>query len=433
VGLSIIRDNEDPRVTRLVDHLFRHQAGQVVATLTRILGPQHLQLAEDAVQEALIKALRHWSYRGVPENPAGWIMRAARNQAIDILRRESTLRAKQPDILLLQQMLPDCDDLNIVEDDLRDDQLRLMFTCCHPILPAESQVALTLKTLAGFGVPEIARAFLTSEAAIAQRLVRAKRTIRECSLPYEVPDGSDLEPRLEPVLSVLYLLFNEGYTAHQGADLVRQDLCAEAIRLTSILASRPVGDQPRVHALLALMLLQASRLPARADAAGDLLLLEQQDRSLWDRRLIALGLHELDRAAAGDRMSAFHLQAGIAAEHAVAPDYSGTNWPRILQYYTDLVALTGSPVSMLNRAVALAMVEGPEQGLAALRDLDGMPNMERYYLLHATTGELHRRAGHLQKARGCYELALRLTGNDSERRFLQYRLAMLESPHQSTL
>jgi predicted RNA polymerase sigma factor len=287
---------------------------------------------------------------------------------------------------------------------------------------------LTLKTLAGFGVPEIARAFLTSEATVAQRIVRAKRTIRERGIAYEVPEGADLEHRIDSVLNVLYLFFNEGYNTHQGADLVRQDLCAEAIRLTSILASRPVGDQPRVHALLALMLLQASRLPARVDDNGDLLLLEQQDRRLWDQRMIVAGFMALDRAAAGDRLSTYHLQAGIAAEHAVASSVEDTNWQRILDYYSDLVRLTGSPVSKLNRVVALAKVEGPLAGLRSLDTLLHEPALEHYYLLHATAGELQRQSGQYPAAQDSFSRALVLAGNDAEHRFLQQRLRECTNP-----
>ncbi len=396
----------------------------MVATLTRILGPHNLQLAEDAVQEALIKALRHWSYHGAPENPAGWIIRVARNQALDILRREATWRSKQTELALLaDRQLDDPETaLESLTDELLDDQLRLMFICCHAAISPPARVALTLKTLAGFGVPEIARAFLTSEATIAQRLVRAKRTIRERGIPFAVPEADDFPVRLDSVLSVLYLLFNEGYTAHSGADLVRRDLCEEAIRLTSILAGRPVGDHPKVHALLALMLLQASRLPARSDVEGDLLLLGDQDRTLWDRGLIAAGLRELVRSAMGDERSEYHLQAAIAAQHAIAPDLERTNWQVILDQYTDLVRLTSSPVAALNRVVALSMVHGPETALAALEQVRCLKGTDSYYLLHATAGEFHRRAGNIARARECYQHALALTVNDAERRFLARRL-----------
>jgi RNA polymerase sigma-70 factor, ECF subfamily len=279
-------------------------------------------------------------------------------------------------------------------------------------------VALTLKTLGGFGVPELARAFLTSESTIAQRLVRAKRTIREQAIPFEVPDAGELPARLEPVLDVLYLLFNEGYSAYRGEDLVRHDLCAEAIRLTSLLISYPAGDLPKVHALLALMLLQASRLPTRTDAAGDLLLLEDQDRSLWDRRLIALGMRELDRAARGDELTAYHLQAGIAACHAVAPSYAATDWRQILEHYDDLTALASSPVIRLNRAVALAMVAGPYAGLAELDRVGEQPPMEQYYLFHATRAALLQHVGDGRRAAESYRRALALAATEPERRFL---------------
>jgi RNA polymerase sigma-70 factor (ECF subfamily) len=411
-------------VPQLVDHLFRHQAGQVVATLTRIFGPRHIDLAEDAVQETLIKALRQWPYRGVPENPGAWMMRVAKNQALDILRRERSLRDKQDALAGLtehQSRDPETP-AEVLDSELRDDQLRLMCTCCHPAISREARVALTLKTLGGFGVPELARAFLAQESTIAQRLVRARRTIREQAIPFEAPDAGALLARLESVLDVLYLLFNEGYSACQGEDLVRHDLCAEAIRLASLLASHPAGDLPKVHALLALMLLQASRLPARTDAAGDLLLLEEQDRSLWDRRMIALGLRELAESARGDELTEYHLQAGIAACHAAAPSYAATDWPHILAQYDDLAALSPSPVVRLNRAVALAMVQGPRTGLAELDRVGELAGMGSYYLFHATRAALLRRAGDSAGARVSYRHAFALATGEPERRFLLRKL-----------
>jgi RNA polymerase sigma factor (sigma-70 family) len=411
-------------VPELVDHLFRHQAGQVVAALTRLLGVGNLQLAEDVVQETLLKALRQWPHRGVPDNPGGWITRVARNQALDVLRRDGRLAGS--DAL---DALPDRDHtlpIDVLENQLRDDQLRMIFTCCHPALSRPAQVALTLKTVGGFGVSEIARAFLVPEATIAQRLVRAKRTLRERNVAFDVPEAHELPDRLQSVLDVLYLLFNEGYSAHSGDDLVRHQLCAEAIRLLSLLAQHPAGDQPHVHALLALMLLQASRLPARTDAGGDLLLLDEQDRTLWDRRLIRAGLRELDRSARGDVLSAYHLQAGIAACHAVAPSYASTDWDRILAQYDALIQLTDSPVVALNRAVALAEVAGAEAGLREIERTARLPGMESYYLLHATTAELCRRAENIAGARQGYERSLLLTANAAEQRFLRRKLAALD-------
>jgi RNA polymerase sigma factor (sigma-70 family) len=417
----------DGGVPGLVDHLFRHQAGQVVAMLTRIFGVQHLDLAEDVAQDTLLKALRQWSYRGVPDNPGGWIMRVARNGALDALRRESSLRAKQAEIAaaLERPWTPAPVSAEILDSALPDDELRLLFTCCHPALSREARVALTLKTLGGFGVAEIARAFLSSEATIAQRLVRAKRTLREDAASLVAPDAADLPARLPAALDALYLLFNEGYSAHQGEDLVRHELCAEAIRLTALLARHPAGDRPAVHALLALMLLQAARLPARTDAAGDLLLLAEQDRGRWDRRMIAAGLRELTRAATGPDLTEYHLQAGIAACHATAATYEATDWGRILGYYDDLAARSASPVVALNRAVALAMARGPAAGLAEIARIRALPGLAGYYLLHATHGELAARTGDLIAARAAYRRALTLTANEPERRFLARKLSAL--------
>jgi RNA polymerase sigma factor (sigma-70 family) len=422
--LKMREHSEQPdTVPSLVDHLFRHQAGQLVATLTRIFGPQQIDLAEDVVQETLLKALRQWPYRGIPDNPGAWIMRVARNHALDILRRERALRGKHEQIAALAALDDSATSDETLDCELRDDMLHMMFTCCHPAIGREARVALTLKTLGGFGVPELARAFLTQETTIAQRLVRAKRTIRAQRIPFAVPDAAELPARLGSVLDVLYLLFNEGYSAHAGEDLVRHDLCAEAIRLTSLLASHPAGDQPPVHALLALMLLQAARLPARTNASGDLLLLEEQDRSLWDRRLIAQGLRALDRSARGDELTDYHVQAGIAACHAVAPSYAATDWPRILAGYNQLAALSASPVVVLNRAVALAMVAGPCAGLDALGQIKALPGMASYHLFHATHAELLRRTGDIAGALASYRRALDHAATEPERRFLLRKIA----------
>ena len=407
----------------LVDHLFRHQAGQVVATLTRIFGPQQIDLAEDVVQETLLKALRQWPYHGIPDNPGAWIMRVAKNHALDILRREHTLRGKHERLAALAALDDPATPAEILDCELRDDMLRMMFTCCHPAIGRDARVALTLKALGGFGVRELARAFLTQETTIAQRLVRAKRTLRAQRIPFAVPDAAELPARLGSVLEVLYLLFNEGYSAHAGENLVRHELCAEAIRLTSLLAAHPAGDQPAVHALLALMLLQAARLPARTTAAGDLLLLEEQDRALWDRALIDRGLDELERSARGDELTEYHLQAGIAACHAIAPSYAATDWPRILADYDELAALSESPVVALNRAVALAMVAGPRAGLDALGPVGELPGMAGYHLFHATRAELLRRMDDKAGALESYHRALDHVATEPERRFLMQKMA----------
>jgi RNA polymerase sigma-70 factor (ECF subfamily) len=410
-------------VGRLVDHLFRHQAAQIVSTLTRIFGPENLDLAEDVVQETLLKALRQWPFHGVPNNPGGWILQTAKNLAVDILRREASFRKKADEIAyqLEQDMAASGDESQ--DHELKSDQLAMMFTCCHPRLSREVQVALTLKTLCGLSVPEIAKAFLTPEATIAQRLVRAKRKIRDEKIPFEMPTTKELTARLDAVLEVLYLLFNEGYNAHEGENLVRQDLCAEAIRLTSLLVEHPVGDKPKVHAILALMLLQASRLPARVDAEGNLLLLAEQDRLQWDRQLIQLGFHHLEQAAHGDELTAYHLQAGIAACHAVAPSYAATNWQQILSYYDELIFLTRSPIVALNRAVALAMLNGVDAGIKELESFGNLPAMQSYYLLPATLADFHLQKDESRKAAKYYHQALALASTEPERRFLLRKLS----------
>lgn len=422
-------DNE--HVKHLVDHLFRYKAGQMVATLTRIFGVENLELAEDVVQETLIKALRQWPYRGLPNNPGAWLMQVAKHQALDVIRRETSFRDKAA-LLIEPEKGGSRDEALALDDPLGDDQLTMMFICCHPALSQESQVALTLKAVGGFGVPEIARAFLTTEATIAQRLVRAKRQIREGGLAFELPPSQELPERLYPVLSVLYLLFNEGYSAQQGEDLIRQELCAEALRLGQLLVAHPVGEVAQLHALLALMFLQASRLPTRVDAQGNLLLLAEQDRSQWDQELIQRGLNHLEQAMQGHELSAYHLEAGIAACHASAASYDTTDWNSILFYYDELIALKPSPIIALNRAVAVAMVRGPQAGIAELEQITGLAQLKSYYLLPATFGELYERSGQANPALAYYREALALTANEAERRFLTRKLegvsALLERP-----
>lgn len=409
-------------IHHLVDHLFRRKAGQVIATLTRIFGVEHLDLAEDVTQEALLRALRHWPYRGVPQNPGGWILQCARNLAIDALRREASFRGKSEEIARqLEQELRAEEEREAHA--LQSDQLRLMFVCCHPELALEAQVALILKTLCGFSVEEIARAFIATESTLAQRLVRAKRKLRELSVACDLPEASALHARLDAVLAALYLLFNEGYNAHVGEDLIRADLCGEAIRLTMILVEHHLGNKPKVHALLALMLLQASRLPARTDDNGNLLVLAQQDRALWDQNLIQRGLHHLQQAARDEELSEYHVLAGIAMCHATAPDYEATNWKSILKFYDLLVTMNHSPVIALNRAVALAKVEGMQSGIAALEKIRHLPPMKSYYLMPATLAEFHLRLGQREHAAACYQQALELAGTEPERQFLMKKIA----------
>lgn len=397
----------------------------MISTLTRLFGPDHLELAEDVVQESLLQALQQWPYRGVPDNPSAWIVAVAKNRALNVLRREALFRDKAPSLLGEPEPHPGAAAALALDDPFGDDQLTMMFMCCHPSLAPEAQVALILKTVGGFSVPEIARAFLLPPATLAQRLVRAKRRLREAGVVFALPAPAVLPGRLEAVLAALYLLFNEGYDAHQGDDLVRRELCAEAIRLAELLAGHPLTCQPKAHALLALLLLQGSRLGARLDGEGRLLRLAEQDRTQWDQAAIRAGLYHLEQAAEGDNLSEYHLQAGIAACHAVASSASATNWSTILMYYEALFALTRSPIVALNRAVALAMVAGPRAGLAALEEIEAQALLPDYYLLPASLADLHQRLGDNARAARYYEAAIRLTQNAAERRFLLKQLDLI--------
>jgi RNA polymerase sigma factor (sigma-70 family) len=414
-----------PSVASIAEHLFRHEAATLVATLTRIFGLERLRLAEDVVQESLIRALQTWPYYGVPDNPAAWITQTAKNLALDVIRREAVFRTKEGDVAAaLEHIAADivAREEAASEHGIKDDRLRMMFVCCHPAIGEELQVALALKTLCGFSAAEIARAFLTNEATIAKRLTRAKQRIRDARLAFEIPAGDALAARLDAVARTLYLLFNEGYKASSGDALVRAELCHEAIRLATLLVEHPAGDQPRTHALLALMLLNAARLPARTDADGALLRLDEQDRTRWDQRLIGRGMVHLARSATGDELSALHLQAAIAARHCAAPTYEVTDWPGILAFYDRLVDIDGSPVVALNRAVALANVDGPEAGLEALDRISRRGELQAYYLLFSVRGELEARLGRFDSATAHFRRALALTSMTSEQAFLARRI-----------
>jgi RNA polymerase sigma factor (sigma-70 family) len=413
------------RVIELTEHLFRHEAGKLVSVLTRIFGIERLELAEDVVQEALARALRTWPYYGIPPNPAAWLTQTAKNLALDVVRRERRFSDKRPAIAVsLEQWStgPASPEAAADENEFLDDRLRLMFACCHPQIPPEAQTALALKTLCGFSVGEIAVAFLSTDAAIAKRLTRARQQIQDLRLPFEIPSGPEAVARLDAVRQTLYLLFNEGYKASTGDRLVREELCAEAIRLTQLLARHPVGDQPRTHALLALMLLSASRLPARVDDDGNLLLLQDQDRSRWDAGLIQRGFLHLGRSAEGEELSEYHLQAAIAACHCAAPTYEATDWSRIVSHYDELLRLHPSPIVALNRAVAIAQLHGPQAGIEAVQAITAPAAFESYYLLHAVRGELASKLGRPDEARRHFERASELAQLKSERSFLARRI-----------
>jgi RNA polymerase sigma-70 factor (ECF subfamily) len=410
--------------------------------LTRALGSRHLSLAEDAVQDALTTAMQQWPFRGVPGNPEAWLFQVARNRALDRLRHGRMAADKEPAIAresaaaeaplaapLLRGEVPP----------VEDDQLGLLFLTCHPSLPPDARVALALKLVGGFSVGEIARAFLAQESAIAQRLVRAKRSLRDQRVSFGMPDPADLPERLDSVLDVLYLIFNEGYAATSGDQLIRDEVAAEAIRLARMIAMHPAIAAPRrgprdadfaswggrAWALVALMLLHAARFPARIDSDGTLFRLRDQDRRKWDQGMIVEGMRALDRASSGDRITAFHLEAGIAACHAVAASWESTNWSQIVGLYDDLLALTGSPVVAMNRAVAISRLEGARSGLAALDGIVNLAALDRYPVLPAIQAELWREAGDTDRAIECYRAALGLARSAPEQRWLTSRLSLL--------
>ncbi len=408
----------------VVDHLFRHSSGQLVATLTRVFGAEHLELAEEVVQDALISAMQQWSISGVPENPRGWLFRVARNRALDQLRRDANLRTKEAEIAATLRERVFDDDAAFAHE-LRDDQLRMMLMCAHPTLPNEARVALVLKTVGGFSVDEIARAFLTKKETVAQRIVRAKKLIRDEHIALEFPSRNELPQRLSTLHEVLYLMFNEGYSALAGEELVRHDLCAEAIRLARTLAEHPATSEAASDALLALMLLQAARLPARVDAAGELAILAEQNRTLWDQRMLADGIRTLGRAARGDRLTPYHLEAAIASCHAMARSFEETNWGAIVAHYDELLELKPSPVVALNRAIALAMAQGPAAGIEAIEAIASHPSLDSYLPLFATLGELWLQRGDGARAAHYFSRALELPGSMTEKRFLLRKLQSL--------
>jgi RNA polymerase sigma-70 factor, ECF subfamily len=410
-----------PDVQAAVDAAFREEWGRVVATLIRVTGDW--DLAEEVAQDAFAMALRRWPADGIPRRPGAWLTTAARNRAIDVLRRRTVGAAKLREVAALTP--PESGSAFEAETDhsgVPDDRLRLMFTCCHPALSLEARVALTLRTLAGLTTAEIARAFLSSEATMAKRLVRAKQKIANAGIPYRVPPAHLLPERVPGVLGVLYLLFNEGYSATAGADLIRQNLSAEAIRLARVL-DRLMPDEPEVAGLLALMLMHDARRAARLDADGEIVTLEDQDRGKWDAAEVSEGVSVLDAALRRRRPGPYQVQAAIAVCHVTAARAADTDWAQIARLYGQLAQFLPTPVVELNRAVAVAMAEGPEAGLALAGELEASGKLAGYHLLPATKADMYRRLGRADEAAACYREALGLAGTEAERSYLSRRLA----------
>jgi len=416
-------------VPSLVDHLFRHESGRMTSALTRLFGIHNLALAEDVVQDAFVKAFQEWRLNPIPSNPTGWLMTTARNRAIDAIRRNKHQIEFAEDIsYLLKSEYATVSTVHemFLDDEIADSQLRMIFTCCHPALPPEMQIPLTLRTISGFGIQEIAGALLTNKETVNKRLYRARQYIREKEVRFEIPAGNDLLHRLDVVYTVLYLLFNEGYNSGKADELIRKDLCAEAIRLCLILADHRAGNRPKTFALLALMCFHASRFESRIDSDNEIVLLPDQDRSAWDRELIRRGLSYLDRASEGDELSEYHIEAAISAQYCLAPRFEDTDWRAIAGLYDALLALKRNPLVRLNRAVVLARIHGPQAGIDEIHTIEGWESLAaKHYLYNAVLGQLYMEIHDVEKARHYIAVAASLTYSEAEKGLLARKLASL--------
>lgn len=414
----------DLEIKQLIDHLFRRESGKLLAVLTRVLGTENLELVEDVVQDALLEAIHQWQNSAVPENPSAWLFRVAKNKALNHLNREKYKRQYTQ----YASYFRDTAETNAWESfsdvEIQDDQLRMIFACCQPSISPDSQIALALKTLCGFSIAEISKAYLTTEENIHKRLVRARQSIREAQVPFEIPQGAELENRLQTVLETIYLLFNEGYSASKGNEIVRYEICTEAIRLTHFLENnKSIQEKGNVYALLSLMYLNACRFNARQDEEGNLLTLAEQNRSLWDKRLLNSGFLYWERAMQTEgSWSMYHVLATISGTHCAAADYASTDWESILHLYDSLVFYDNSPVILLNRAVALSKVKGPEAALVELEGIKDHPALNRYHLLHSTQAELLMETSQWERALVSLHKAIELAPLPSEKDLLAKRI-----------
>jgi len=411
----------------LASHLFRQEAGKMVSVLTRIFGLSHIEIAEDIVQDTFIKALDEWGYNKIPENPQAWLYRVAKNKTIDYLRHQKHVQEYESDVSYLlksEWTLSSSVNNMFLDNEIQDSQLRMIFASCHPALPQESQIALTLKTLCGFSIKEIARALMTTEANINKRLFRAKKKLRDEHLKFEIPMGDDLVERLDSVYIVIYLIFNEGYNSTESDKIIRKDLCAEALRLCQLLSEHNAGNEPKTFALLALMCFHASRLDARTNDKGYIILLKEQDRGLWNKALIAKGFEYISASSSGNNISEYHLEAGIAAYHCSAKRFEETDWENILKLYDILVKINPSSVTLLNRSIAVSYIKGAKE---ALNELLKITNLENYYLYHTTLAHFYKEINQPQNARNHLEKALALTSSTSEISLIKRRLKEINS------
>ena len=415
--------SDSQNITQIVDHLFRHESGKMISVLSKLLGLQNLEVAQDIVQDSLLQAMNTWSFKGVPDNPPAWLYRVAKNKAVDFLRREKKFREISPQYsYLLQSEYTLSSTINnfFLENEIQDSQLRMMFACCHPAIAEESQIALTLKTLCGLSVNEIAKAFLTTDETIAKRIYRAKEKIKSEKIGLEVPQSNELSARMDTVLKSLYLLFNEGYNSSNPDTLIREDLCEEAIRLCFLITQHPLTAYPRSKALLALMCFQASRLNARLDDNNNIILLKYQDRGKWNRSLMSKGFELMEESTEPFEVSSYHLEAAIAAQHATARSFEQTDWKSIYHLYEMLYHVQPSPVVAMNKAIASAYAISKQNALTELQKIKGL---EHHHLYYATIGEIYFDLENKTEAKKFYQKALEFTSSSYEKHLLYNKIS----------
>ncbi|MBO9562337.1 MAG: sigma-70 family RNA polymerase sigma factor [Niastella sp.] len=419
---------------QVVEHLFRHESGKMIAVLTRVFGTHNLSMAEDVVQEAFLKAAQTWRYDQLPDNPAAWLMRVAKNKAIDIIRRQHTYRLYSEELAHHLQAQAN-EAVSIAEQlfldtEIADSQLRMIFTCCHPSLKEEDQIALTLKTISGFSTAEIARALVTNETVIQKRLYRAKQFLKEEQIKLEIPTGAQLTERLEIVYAVLYLLFNEGYNSGKEDELIRRDLCVEAMRLALLLTQHPAGNQPATFALLSLMCFQASRFESRMGENNTIILLQHQDRNTWSKELIEKGFQFLTHSSQGQTLTIYHIESAIAAEHCMTDTFENTNWERMLYLYDLLLEMKPTPLVQLNRAIVLAQMKQPQQAIRDIWNIDDVNKLlTSQYLFSAVLGDLYTQVGDGNNARKYLTQAHDLTTSLAEKKLIQEKIKHAEQIH----